>query len=351
MGKTRQGGPVRDIAVDLGTSMTKAAAKGRGILLREPSVVAADRHTGKILAAGTEARQLPERTPGDVLILHPLGEGMIRDQRLTEAMLRLFLQKALPGRVLKPGLLLGVPAGITQAAEQGLVDAGLRAGARRVWLMEAPLAAALGAGLDPAEPRGRMVVDVGGGTADIAVLAMGDIVVSACLTAAGDAFDRALIRYVRSEHGVLIGRRTAEELKRRAGRLSAAEGDGTAEPPSVRGRCLTTGLPRVVSMTPAETATALDPVGEELVRGVLETLERTPAGLAADIASEGILLTGGGSLLRGLDRLLTERTGFPVTRAEDPEAAVVLGLEKALATLSRRQPGVLDLARRRTVEP
>ena len=348
MKKTRQGGSARDIAVDLGTSTTLIAVRGRGVLLREPSVAALDRHTGKVLAAGREARRLMERSPDTVLVIRPLGEGIIRDQSLAEAMLGLFLRQALPGRMLKPRVLVGVPAGIAQAAERSVADAAIRAVGGKVWLMEAPLAAALGAGLDPEEPKARLVVDVGGGVTDIAVIVLGKIVASACLTTAGDAFDRAVLRYVRRERGALIGRRSAEELKCTVGCLSSSEEDG-AEPITVKGRCLTTGLPRDVTLSPPETTRALDPIAEELARGVLEVLERTPAELAADIASEGLLLTGGGSLLRGLDRLLEEETGFPVVRAEDPEGTVVLGLEKSLPTLSRRQPGVLDLARRRTV--
>ena len=222
MKKARQGGSVRDIAVDLGTSTTLIAVRGRGVLLREPSVAAVDRHTRKVLAAGREARQLMERSPDRVLVVRPMGEGVIRDQSLAEAMLGLFLRQALPGRMLKPRLLFGVPSGITQAAEHSLVDVSLRAVGGKVWLMEASLAAALGAGLDPEVPKARLVVDVGGGVTDLAVIALGKIVVSACLTTAGDAFDRALLRYVRREHGVLIGRRTAEELKCAAGRLTAA---------------------------------------------------------------------------------------------------------------------------------
>ena len=348
MKKTRQGGPVRDIAVDMGTSTTLISVRGRGILLREPSVVAVDRQTGKVLVAGREARRMMERSPDQVLVLRPMGEGVIQDPSMAKAMLGLFLCQILPGRMLKPRILIGVPTGVTQAAERGMVDACIHGGAGRVWLMEASLAAALGAGLDPEEAKARLVVDVGGGVTDAAVIVLGEVVTSACLPAAGDAFDRALIQYVRREHGVLVGRKSAEELKHAAGRLSAAEEDGE-KTISVRGRCLTTGLPREVGLTTSETACALDPVAEELVQGVLELLERTPSELAADLASEGILLTGGGSLLRGLDRLLAEKTGFPVVRAEDPEGAVVLGLEKSLDTLSKRQAGVLNLARRRMV--
>jgi len=347
MGKTRQTGPVRDIAMDLGTSTSLVAIRGRGVVLREPSVVAVDRHTGKVLLAGEEARQMLGRTPDQVLAVRPLGEGALRDYAMAEAMIRSFLHRAAPGRVLKPRLLIGVPTGATQVSERAVVEAGLRAGARRVYLMEEPLAAALGAGLEVDEPRGRMVVDVGGGTTDVAVIALGGVVTSACLPAAGDAFDRALLRYIRAEHGLLVGRRTAEEVKKAAGQVSAAAGGGAPVP--VKGRCLTTGLPRSAELTPTETAQALDPVAEELVRAVQEVLERTPPELAADIAAEGLWLTGGGSLLRGLDKLLEERTGIPVHRVEDPEAAVALGLERSLATLFRRQEGVLDLARRRAV--
>ena len=333
-----------DIAVDLGTSLSLAAVRGRGIVVRAPSLAAVDRHTGQVLCTGEEARQMPDRR--EVLTVRPLEAGVLGDVALGAVLLRDLVRKAAPGRVLKPRLLLSVPTGAAPVDEGALVEAGLRAGTRRVWLMEAPLAAALGAGLDVEE--GHLVADVGGGTADIAVIALGRVVASACLPTAGDAFDRALLRYIREEYGVLAGRRTAEAVKQAVGRVSAA-GEEAGEPFPVKGRCLTTGLPREVLLTPAETARALDPAAEELVRGVLEVLERTPGSLAADIAAEGILLTGGGGLLRGLDKLLAERTGFPVMRPEDPEGAVALGLEKSLAGLSRRTPGVLDQARRRLV--
>ena len=337
---------MRDIAVDLGTSLSLAAVRGQGIVVREPSLAAVDRQTGKVLCTGEDARRMPDRR--EVLTVRPLAAGVLGDVALGSVLLRDLMEKAAPGRMLKPRLLLSVPTGAAPVAEGALVEAGLRAGARRVWLMEAPLAAALGAGLDTESPQGHLVADVGGGTADIAVIALGRVVASACLPTAGDAFDRALLRHIRDEHGVLAGRRTAEAVKQAAGQLSAA-GEPAGEPVPVKGRCLTTGLPREVLLTPAETARALDPAAEELVRGVLEVLERTPGSLTADIAEEGILLTGGGSLLRGLDKLLAERTGFPVVRPEDPEGAVALGLEKSLAGLSRRKPGVLDQARRRVV--
>ncbi len=346
MGKTRQSGPIRDMALDLGTSTTLVAARGRGILLRVPSVAAVDRHTGQVLRVGEEARELLGRTPAEVLAVRPLEGGVLRDQTLGESMVRGFLQQAAPGRAFRPRLLLSVPTGARQVDERAVVDAALGAGARKVCLMEAPLAAALGAGLDIGEPKGRMVVDVGGGVTDAAIIALGAVAASACLPAAGDAFDRALIRYVREEKNVDVGRRAAEGLKVAVGRVGPGE---KGAPFSVKGRCRTTGLPREIALTAGETAEALAPVAAELLRGVLEVLERAPGSLAADAAAEGILLTGGGCQLRGLDAFLAEGTGLPIRRAEDPETTVVLGLEQALDTLSRRQEGVLDLARRRAV--
>ena len=346
MGKTRQSGPIRDMALDMGTSTTLVAARGRGILLRGPSVAAVDRHTGQVLRVGEEARELLGRAPEEVLAVRPLEGGVLRDQTLGEAMVRGFLQQAAPGRAFRPRLLLSVPTGASQVDERAAVNAALGAGARKVYLMEAPLAAALGTGLDTGETRGRMVVDIGGGVTDAAVIALGAVAVSACLPAAGDAFDRALIRYVREEKNVDIGRRAAEGLKIAVGRVGPGE---TEEPCSVKGRCRTTGLPREVTLTAGETAEALTPVAEEILRGVLEILERAPGSLAADVAEEGVLLTGGGCLLRGLDAFLAEGTGLSVRRAEDPETTVIQGLEQALATLSHRQEGVLDLARRRAV--
>ena len=349
MGKGRRGGPVRDVAVDLGSSTVLLAVRGRGVLLREPSVAAVDRQTGKVLRAGEEARQMLGRRPGQTLTLRPISGGVLRDCAMAEEMIRAFLQKAVPGRLFKPRLLISVPSGAAQVDEQAVVEAGLRAGARRVYLMEGPLAGALGAGIAVDEAQGHMVVDIGGGTTDVAVIALGGVVASACLAAAGEAFDLALLQYVRAEHGLLISRRTAEGVKIAIGRVGCAEHGGEEEAFSVKGRCLRTGLPRQVELRASETVQALEPVAEELVRGVREVLERTPPELAADIEAEGILLTGGGSLLCGLDRLLSERTGMRVSVAEEPETAVILGLEKTLATLSRRQEGVLDLARRRAV--
>ena len=261
-------------------------------------------------------------------------------------MVRAFLHKAAPGRLLKPRLLVSVPSGISEVAERAVVEAGLQAGGRRVYLMEEPLAAALGAGIDIAQPEGHMVVDIGGGTTDVAVAALGGVVASTCLTTAGDQFDEALIQYVRQTHGLLIGARTAEEVKCAIGQV-AGEGEETL---AVKGRCLNTGLPREVTLSGKETETAFAPVAQTIVSAVQDVLERTPPELAADVAVSGILLTGGGSLLRGMDALLAQETGMATHLAEDPIRAVALGLEATLPHLAKRQEGVLNLARRRQVE-
>lgn len=346
MDKQVQGGFARDIAMDLGTTSVLVAVRGRGILLQEPSVVAVDRHSGKVLQVGEAARQMLGRTPGDLIAVRPLREGIISDCTIAEAMVRAFLHKAVPGRLLKPRLLICVPSGISEVAERAVVEAGLQAGARRVYLMEEPLAAALGAGIDIDQPQGHMVVDIGGGTTDVAVTALGGVVASTCLTTAGDQFDDALIQYVRQKHDLLIGTRTAEEVKEAIGQV---EGPGEETFP-VKGRCLTTGLPREILLSGAETQEAFAPVAEAIVAAVQAVLERTPPELAADVAVSGILLAGGGSLLQGIDTLLSARTGMETHRAEDPIRAVALGLEQALPHLSKRQEGVLNLARKRQIE-
>ena len=344
--KRGQGGFARAIAMDLGTASVLVAVRGRGILLQEPSVVAVDRHTGKVLQVGQAAQQMLGRTPGDLVAVRPLREGVISDCTMAEAMVRAFLHKAVPGRLLKPRLLVSVPSGISEVAERAGGEAGLQAGARRVYLMEEPLAAALGAGIDIAQPEGHMVVDIGGGTTDVAVAALGGVVASTCLTTAGDQFDAALIQYVRERHQLLIGSRTAEEVKCAIGQV-AGEGEATL---AVKGRCLNTGLPREVTLSGKETEEALAPVARKIVAAVQDVLERTPPELAADVAESGLLLTGGGSLLRGMDTLLAQETGMATHLAEDPLRAVALGLEATLPHLARRQEGILNLARRRQVE-
>lgn len=332
----------RDIAMDLGTTSVQVAVRGRGIVLEEPSVVAVDRRTGQILEVGQAARQMLGRTPGELVAVRPLEQGYIADCTMAEEMVSAFLRKALPRRLFKPRLLLCVPSGSAEVAERAVVEAGVRAGARKVYLMEEPLAAALGAGIDIRQPQGHMVVDIGGGTTDVAVTALGGVVASACLATAGDQFDQALIQYVRQHHDLLIGARTAQAVKEAIGQV-AGEGEESA---AVKGRCLTSGLPRQITLTAQETAEAFAPVAEVIVAAVHRVLERTPPELAADVAESGLLLTGGGSLLRGLDTLLAQRTGMEAHVAAAPIQSVALGLLETLPDLSKRKEGVLYLARR-----
>lgn len=332
----------RDIALDLGTTSVQVAARGRGILLEEPSVVAVERRTGKLLAVGEAARQMLGRTPGELVAVRPLEQGTIADCTMAEEMVTAFLRKALPHRLCKPRLLICVPSGCAEVAERAVVEAGLRAGARKVYLIEEPLAAALGAGIDIRQPQGHLIIDIGGGTTDVAVIALGGVVASACLATAGDQFDQALIQAVRQRHDLLIGARTAQAVKEDIGRVAGESDAQTA----VKGRCLSTGLPREISLTAQETAEAFAPVAEVIVAAVHRVLERTPPELAADVAENGLLLTGGGSLLRGLDTMLAQRTGIRAQVAESPVQAVALGLAQTLPHLAKRSEGVLHLARR-----
>ena len=341
-GSAVEKGFCRDIAIDLGTTSVQVAARGRGIVLEEPSVVAVDRCTGKILEVGEAARQMLGRTPGELVAVRPLEQGYIADCTMAEEMVAAFLHKALPRRLFKPRLLICVPSGSAEVAERAVVEAGVRAGARKVYLMEEPLAAALGAGIDIQQPQGHMVVDIGGGTTDVAVAALGGLVASTCLATAGDQFDQALIQYVRQHHDLLIGTRTAQEVKQAIGQVAGESDESTG----VKGRCLTTGLPRQITLTAQETTEAFAPVAEVIVAAVHRVLERTPPELAADVAENGLLLTGGGSLLRGLDTLLSQRTGMTAHVAESPVQAVALGLEQTLPHLAKRKEGVLHLARR-----
>ena len=332
-----------EIAVDLGTSSVLVGVRNRGVVLREPSVAAVDRHTGKVLRAGEAARQMLGRTPENLLAVHPLRDGVISDYTRTQAMLQMFLRAAFSMRLRKPNLLVCIPSGITEVEERAVVDAGLQAGARRVYLLEEPIAAAMGAGIDVSLPEGHMVVDIGGGTTDVAVVALNGVVAASCLKTAGDRFDAALVRYVRRKHRVLIGSRTAEEAKKAIGQVAGEDSGKTA---ALRGRCMDTGLPRELTLTAGETMEAFRDTAEEIVEAVRSVLERTPPELAADVAAGGILLTGGGSLLRGMDTLLTERTGMPAVVAEDPLSAVALGACQMLPRLSRRRDGVRSFSRR-----
>jgi rod shape-determining protein MreB len=328
-----------DIGVDLGTANVLVYVKGKGIVLQEPSVVAIDRDTGRIIAVGDEARKMLGRTPGNIIAIRPLRDGVIADYDVTEKMLRYFISKADGSLKLffRPRIMVCIPSGVTGVEERAVRQAAVQAGAKEAHLIEEPLAAALGAGIDIAQPSGSMVVDIGGGTTDIAVLSLGGIVYSKSLRVGGDKFDEAIVRYIRKEYNLAIGERTAEELKMEVG---TAYLPGAADKQmEIRGRDMISGLPQGVVVTHRQVHEAIKETLDLVVAGVKEVLERTSPELAADIINSGIIMTGGGSLLDGIDRLLSQETGLPVNIAEDPLSCVAKGTGLALNTL-----GVLSAA-------
>jgi len=320
-----------DIGIDLGTATVLVYVKGKGIVLREPSVVAIEQTRKQILAVGEEARRMIGRTPGNIVAVRPLRDGVISDYEVTEAMLKYFLGKVLGKRVFfKPRVVVCVPSGVTEVEKRAVLDATYEAGAKQTFLIEEPIAAAIGAGLDISRPVGCMVIDIGGGTTDIAVISLGGAVVSESIKVAGDKFDEAIIRYIRKKHSVAIGERTAEELKINIG---CAYKKPKVEAMEVRGRSLLTGLPKTITVTSDEMLLALEEPVSAIIEAVHRVLENTPPELAADITSTGIVMTGGGSLLWGLDKLISEKTGIPTRIADDPVSCVALGTGKALESL------------------
>ncbi|MCS7172203.1 MAG: rod shape-determining protein [Armatimonadetes bacterium] len=318
----------RDMGIDLGTANTLVYVRGEGIVVREPSVVARRVDDGQVLAVGEEAKRMIGRTPADVQAVRPLRDGVIADFDTTSAMLAYFIRRGLRGRsFLKPRVIVGIPSGVTEVEKRAVIDATLQAGAREAYLIEEPMAAAIGAGLPVSEPVGSMIVDVGGGTTEVAVIALGGIVTSKSIRIGGDEMDEAIIQYARKAYNLLIGERTAEEIKIAVGSAYPLREEQAVD---VRGRDLLTGLPRTVRMTSAEIREALSEPVAAIVEAVRQTLERTPPELAADIVERGIVLVGGGALLRGLDRLLAQETGMPVTLTDDPLSAVALGTGRAL---------------------
>jgi len=323
-----------DIGVDLGTASVLVYIKGKGIVINEPSVVAIDKSSGQIIAVGEEARRMLGRTPGNIVAIRPLREGVIADYETTEKMLRYFIDKAVGKKMFfKPRVMVCIPSGVTGVEERAVREAAIQAGAKQAFLIEEPLAAALGAGLDISEAAGNMVIDVGGGTTDIAVLSLGGIVTSQSLRVGGDKFDEAIIRYIRKEYNLMIGERTAEEMKITVGTAYPSEKKG-ATTMEIRGRDLITGLPKTISVTAEETNFALSEPIEAVVSAVKEVLEGTPPELSADIINRGIFMTGGGSLLDGFDKLISEETGLPVYIADDPISCVALGTGKALSMIN-----------------
>ncbi len=321
-----------DIGIDLGTASILVYVKGKGVVLKEPSVVAFDRDTNRIKAIGEEARLMLGRTPGNIVAVRPLRQGVISDYTVTEKMLKYFIQKAVgKQRFRKPLISICVPSGVTEVERKAVEDAAFQAGARDVKIIEEPIAAAIGAGIDIARPCGNMIVDIGGGTSDIAVISLGGTVVSTSIKIAGDDFDDAIVRYMRKRHNLLIGERTAEDIKIRIG---SAFPRPEVEEVDVRGRNLVTGLPKTITVTSEETEEALKDTTLQIVEAVHSVLEKTPPELAADIADRGIVLTGGGSLLRGLEDLIAAKTGINTMTAEDPMTAVAIGTGKYVEFLS-----------------
>lgn len=320
-----------EVGIDLGTANVLVYIKGKGVVLDEPSVVAINRDTNEIVAVGEEARQMLGRTPSNIVAVRPLRDGVISDYDVTERMLKYFIRKACgSGRFFKPRIMVCVPSGVTEVEKRAVREAAIQAGGKSVFLMEEPVAAAIGAGLDIAKPNGVMIIDIGGGTTDVAVIALGGIVTSNSIKIAGDKFDEAIIKYMRKEHKLYIGERTAEEMKMTIGTAYPREQVVVQE---CRGRDLVTGLPKSIEITSKQMMEALEEPLQAICETVHGVLERTPPELAADIGNSGIVLTGGGALLNGIDKRISERTGIPVVVAENPKSCVAIGTGKALNSI------------------
>jgi rod shape-determining protein MreB len=324
-----------DIGVDLGTATVLVYVKNKGIVLNEPSVVAIDRNSNKIFAVGEEARRMLGRTPGNIVATRPLREGVIADYDTTERMLKHFIEKSCGKSLLfRPRVMVCIPSGVTGVEERAVKEAAVQAGAKEAHLIEEPLAAALGAGVDIAQPSGNMVIDVGGGTTDIAVLSLGGIVVSQSLRVGGDKFDEAIVRYIRKKYNLMIGERTGEEVKITVG-TAFPEMKTEDTSMDVRGRDLVTGLPKTLTITSRETFEAMSEAITSVISAVKEVLEKTPPELASDIIDKGLVLTGGGALLHGLDALISHETGLPVHIADEPVSCVAKGTGKALTMIGQ----------------
>lgn len=321
----------KEIGIDLGTANTLVYVKGKGIVLREPSVVAIRRDNGAVLAVGEEAKRMIGRTPGNIVAIRPMKDGVIADFDITQTMLRHFIGKANPKRSLfRPYVIVCVPSGVTEVEKRAVLDATSQT-AREAFLIEEPMAAAIGAGLPVDEPTGSMVVDIGGGTSEVAIISLGGVVTSKSIRVGGDEMDEAIIQYIKKEYNLMIGDRTAEEAKVKIGTAFHKENESEME---IRGRDLVTGLPKTRKITSEEVKTALREPVESILEALRVTLEKTPPELAADIMDKGIVLTGGGALLHGFDRRVTEETGMPVFMAENPMDCVVLGAGKVLSEIN-----------------
>lgn len=319
----------KDMGIDLGTANSLVYMKGKGVVLREPSVVAIQRDSGHVLAVGEEAKQMIGRTPGNIVAIRPMKDGVIADFDTTQSMLRYFITKALKKKpyLVRPRVVVCVPSGVTAVEERAVREAALQAGAREAYLIEEPMAAAIGAGLPVHEPTGNMIVDIGGGTTEVAVISLGGIVTSRSIRIAGDEMDEAIMQHIKRTYNLMVGERTSEELKLQIGNAYPLE---QMEIYEVRGRDLVTGLPKTVQITSEEVYKALSEPVSSILEAIKVTLEKTPPELASDIMDKGIVMAGGGSLLRGLDRLVSEETGMPVHVAEEPLSCVAFGTGKVL---------------------
>ena len=336
----------KDIGIDLGTASVLVYVKGKGVVLNEPSVVAIDKNTGKLLKVGGDAQAMLGRTPGNIVAIRPLREGVISDYDMTERMLREFLHKVTGGfQLFKPRVIICVPSGITEVEERAVVDAGIQAGARRVYLIEEPVAAAIGAGIDIAKPDGHMVVDIGGGTTEIAVVSMGGVAECESIKTAGSTFDEAIIRYIKKKHNMLIGAMTAEDVKINIGGVYPRS--DAPESMEVKGRDLIKGLPKTVSVTAEELVDVLREPARLILENVHAVLERTPPELIGDLGVNGMILSGGGSLLYGIDRMIEDSTHIRTMIVDDPLACAAHGAGKLLTKLDSMQDGMMNFLRNR----
>ncbi len=337
----------RDIAIDLGTSNILVYVRGKGIMLREPSIVAVDKYTGRMLKAGQDAQKMLGRTPANIVAIHPINAGVISDYDMTAAMLHELLSRVTSFSLFKPRVLVTVPSSVTGVEERNVIDAVIEAGARKVYLVESAVATAAGAGIDIARPDGHLIIDIGGGTTEVAVVSLGGVVECESIPVAGDAFDEAIIRYIRRKHNILIGKRTAEDLKISIGCLVPRGDIGMEE---IKGRCLTTGLPKSVKITSVELVEAIAEPAKTILETIHMVLERTPPELVADLAENGILMSGGGSLIFGFDQLVQKDTGIPTVVVEDALACAAFGGGKLLMNLNDMQDGMVNLARKRRMK-
>lgn len=326
----------QDIGIDLGTATILVYVKGKGITLREPAVVAIDKNTNEVLAVGQNARKMLGRTPGNIVAMRPLKDGVISDYTVTEKMLKYFISKVANKSIISPRIMICVPSGVTEVEKKAVIDAANHAGARKVYLIEEPIAAAIGAGIDITKPYGTMIVDIGGGTTDIAVIALGGAVKSTSIKVAGDKFDEAIIKYIKKRHSIIVGERTAEEIKINIG---CAYPKTTTEKMSIKGRHLISGLPVEIEITSDEMLEALSNSVNQIIEAIHGVLEVTPPELSADISDRGIYITGGGGLIYGLDKLIEQKTGIPVMIAEDAVSCVAMGTGKALNHIELLETG------------